>query len=451
MTEIQPALTRTKYPFRYWIVVACAISMPNFIKFDTTGLTHSNGLFNITSLGQIAITLTTAFMLGIITLLTRRPLLLRRVTVAAGLWIPLLIVLVIASFLQPEGRSAHAKPTDLLLSLYRLGEWTLAFMLFLSLYTRERRENGADLIIRLIGTLCWVKIILVWIMLPIYPSLVYGVSEDTAESHRRLGASMVHPVHLSVLAGVAFFHAFFFMRGSRKAVACFVALATLFLTYARSEELVFLIVLMVYVFAITRNPLHRWVGVAGIFYIGVGAVVFQDKILGYLARGQGVRNITTLSERTLVWQASFRAFWLRPYIGYGYIAGAKSALRDQWVYTNWIPPHCHSEFIQALVSGGILAGMLIACLYVRVLWAAVRNARQGIKHIFLLITVIQLVIMALIMPLVTVQFGETGCLFLLCFIGAVAAKKEVPHAKSAPVLSVGPVPRFQWAEEITSG
>ena len=97
-----------------------------------------------------------------------------------------------------------------------------------------------------------VKIILVWIMLPIYPSLVYGVSEDTAESHRRLGASMVHPVHLSVLAGVAFFHAFFFMRGPRKTVACFVALATLFLTYARSEELVFLIVLMVYVFTITR-------------------------------------------------------------------------------------------------------------------------------------------------------------------------------------------------------
>ena len=169
-----------------------------------------------------------------------------------------------------------------------------------------------------------------------------------------------------------------------------------------------------------------------------------------MARGQGVRNITTLSERTLVWDASFRAFWHRPYIGYGYIAGVKSALRDEWVYTNWIPPHCHSEFIQALVSGGILAGILVVCLYVRVLWAAFHNARQGIKHIFLLISLIQLVIMAFIMPLFTVQFGETGCLFLLCFIGVVAAKKEVLEAKMAPVLSISPAPRLQWTEEVTS-
>jgi hypothetical protein len=450
MTGIEPALTQKKYPLRYWIAVVCAVGMPNFIKFDTTGLTHNEGLFNLTSLGQIVVTLTTGGLLVLVTVLTRRPVLMRKVEIAVGLWLPLLLVLVIASILQPESHLSRPKATDLPTSFYRLGEWVLAFMLFLSLYTRESRENGTDLIIRLIGLLCWIKIILVWIMLPIMPSLVYGVADDTAEAHRRLGGSMVHPVHLSVLAGVAFFHAFFFMRGPRKAVACFFALATLALTYARSEELVFLIVLMVYIFAITRNPLHRWGGVAGIFFVGAGALVFQDKVISYLARGQGVRNITTLSERTLVWEASFRAFWIRPFIGYGYIAGVKNALRDQWVYTNWIPPHCHSEFIQALVSGGFLAGILIAAIYIRMLWRAIINARQGLKHIFLLITFIQLFIMAFIMPLLTVQFADTGCLFLLCFIGVVAAKKEVVVAKPAPVPSPDPVPHFQWAEEVSA-
>ena len=262
---------------------------------------------------------------------------------------------------------------------------------------------------------------------------------------------MVHPVHLSVLAGVAFFYAFFFMQGLRKTVACFFALATLALTYARSEQLVFLIVFGIYVLMITRNPLHKWAGIASVILTATGVILFQDKIIEYLARGQGVRNITTLSERTLVWEASFRAFWLRPYIGYGYIAGVKNALRDQWVYTNWIPPHCHSEFIQALVSGGFLTGILIVFVYIRMLYSAILNTRMGLKHIFLFITFVQLFIMAFIMPLITVQFCETGCLFLLCFIGVVAAQKEAIVAKPVPVLGVSPtLPHLQWQEEVPS-
>jgi O-antigen ligase len=450
MTRLESVLAPQKYPLRYWIAIVCAIGMPNFIKFDSTGLTHSEGLFNVTSIGSIFLTLTTAFVFAVITLLSQKPILQRRVTVSAGLWISLLVLLTIASILQPAPHMSRLKATDLPLSLYRLGEWVLAFLLFLSIYTRESEERATDLIIRLISVLCWVKIILVWLMLPIMPSLVYGVADDTAEAHRRLGGSMVHPVHLSVLAGVAFFHAFFFLRGPRKAVACFFALATLALTYARSEQLVFLIVLMVYILAITRNPLHRWAGIIGMVSVGVGALVFQDKILTYLARGQGVRNITTLSERTLVWQASFRAFWLRPYIGYGYIAGVKNALRDQWIYTNWLPPHSHSEFIQALVSGGFLAGILVVCLYIRVLWGAIVNASQGLKHIFLLIALIQLTLMAFIMPLITVQFGDTGCLFLMCFIGIVAAKKKPVAQKAAQPVSSHSMPHWQWAEEAAS-
>ena len=84
MTNIQPALTRTKYPLRYWIAVIFAIGMPNFIKFDNTGLTHNEGLFNPTSLGQIMITLTAGFLLVVVTLLTRRPVMMRKVDIAAG-------------------------------------------------------------------------------------------------------------------------------------------------------------------------------------------------------------------------------------------------------------------------------------------------------------------------------------------------------------------------------
>ncbi|HMH14254.1 MAG TPA: O-antigen ligase family protein [Edaphobacter sp.] len=448
MTLIRPSLAQKKYPIRYWSFVAYAVGVPNFVRFDASGRTHQFGLFNPTSISTIILTLTCAFLLASVTILGRRRILLRRVDFSAWLWIALLINLTIASVLQPNSSNRPPVASDLPLSLYRLAEWVLGFAMLLSLYTREDEDRAIDLIVRLIGAVCWVNIAIVWMALPIVPSLVYAEPGDIAGGHARLGGALIHPVHLSVLAGVAFFHALLFFQGRKRFFCCFIAVVTLLLTYSRSEQIVFLIALFTYLMILSRKLLLRMLGSLAICTIAAGAIVFQGKILDYLERGQGMRNITTLSERTDVWKASFRAFWLRPYIGYGYIAGVKQALHDQWNATNWIPPHSHSEVIQALVSGGILAGLLILALYFRVLFVAFRSARQSVKHTFLLIVLIQIVTMSIIMPLVTVQFGRLSALFLMCFVGLVADVKMPARVRQTRMARVASLPTLQWPNEV---
>jgi O-antigen ligase len=448
MTLIQPSLARKRYPLRYWIFVVYAVGVPGFMRFDSSGRTHDLGLFNPQSLSTIAMTLTCAFLFASVTLLSRRRLFLRRVDFGMWLWVALLLVFVVASVLQPNNNSGPPAASDLPLSLYRLGEWVLGLVMLLSLYTSEDEDRATDLIIRLIGWVCWTYIALVWAVLPIAPSLVYAAAEDIGSGHARLGGIFIHPVHLSVLAGVAFFYSLFFFQGRKKLFGCIITALTLMLTYARSEQIVFLIALFAYLMVFSRKFVLRMLGASAICTFAAGAIVFQEKILDYLERGQGMRNITTLSERTDVWNASFKAFWLRPYIGYGYIAGVKHAIKDHWNATNWVPPHSHSEFIQALVSGGILAGILIVAIYLRVLVAALRNVRLGVKNMFLLVVVLQIVTMAFIMPLVTVQFSRLSAIFLLSFVGLVADVRAPAKVKQTRVARVPAIPTLQWHEEV---
>jgi len=229
------------------------------------------------------------------------------------------------------------------------------------------------------------------------------------------------------------------------------------MTYARSEQLLFLIVLFAYLLIFSRKTVLRWFGILSVLsVVGLGCA-FYERILTYLARGQGVRNITTLSERTDVWNASFKAFWLRPFIGYGYIIGVRNAIKDHWNATNWVPPHSHSEFIQTLVTGGIVAGVLIVCIYVYVLWSAIRQSTRDPQHMFLLIALLQLIGMSFILPLVSVAHVEIGSVFVLIYVGVIAGapkKKRVPHTSAVRSFSLAdtsrPIPALRWRQNTST-
>ena len=454
MPPLQPSFAQRRYPLRYWILVAYCVCVPNFVKFDNSGRTHDVGLFNPTSISVILLTLLSGSLLVIMTFLNRGKLLQRPVKFAGWLWLLLLANFVISTIFSPPSRLTPAKVTDPFLCLFRIGEWILLFVLILSVYSREKEESATDLIVRVIASVCWINIGCVWFFLPIMPSLVYGASEDITNSHARLGGVMVHPVHLSVLTGIAFFHSFFFLKSYRKYACCAFAGLTLFMTYARSEQLLFLIVLFAYLLIFSRKSVLRWFGIFSILSVIGLATAFYEKILAYLARGQGVRNITTLSERTDVWNASFKAFWLRPFIGYGYIIGVKNALKDHWNATNWVPPHSHSEYIQALVTGGIFAGALMVSIYVCVLWSAIRQSTRDPQHMFFLVGLLQLIGMSFIMPITSTAHGEVGSVFVLIYIGVIASapkKKKKVHQTSAVRSftlpgALRPVPALRWRQ-----
>jgi len=449
MNLIRPSLARKRYPLRYWLFVVYAVGIPGFMRFDSSGRTHDLGLFNPSSLSTIALTLACAFLFASVSILSHRRIALRRVDFCMWLWIALLIIFIIASILQPNNNSGPPAASDLPLSLYRLGEWVLGFVMLLSLYTSEDEDRAIDLIVRLIGTVCWAYIGLVWMMLPIAPSLVYASPDALAEGgHARLGGIFIHPVHLSVLAGVGFFYALFFFQGRKRILCCAISLLTLIMAYSRSEQIVFLIALFAYLMIFSRKFVLRMFGLSAICTLAAAGVVFQGKVLDYLERGQGMRNVTTLSERTDVWNASFDAFWLRPYIGYGFIAGVKHAIKDHWNATNWVPPQAHNDFVQALVSGGILAGLLLLAIYARVLWVAFRNSRRSIKHTFLLMAVLQISTMAMIMPVVTVQFSRLGVIFIMSFVGLLADAKAPARLRQTTKARVSAIPTLQWRSEV---
>ena len=433
------------------MLVAFCVMLPSFVKFDESGRTHNVGLLNPTSLGFIGMAILFVAMILVITLMGREKLIQRPVHFAGWLWAMLFINFAVATLFSPAYRLTAAKVTDLPISFFRLGDLVLLLVLVLSAYSREEEERATDFIIRVVGLTCWANIALVWLFLPILPSHVYAITSDVGSSHARLGGSFLNPVYLSVHAGIGFFYALFFFPRKWSYVCCPLALITLLLTYARSEQLLFAIALFAYLVVISRNTFLRWAGILTAASVCLLAAAFYDKVFSYLERGQGLRNITTLSERTDVWRASMQAFWLRPYLGYGFSIGVKNAIKDHWNATNWIPPHSHSEFVQALVTGGVLAGVLIVMIYIRVLWSSIRQAGRDAQHMFLLIALLQVFGMAFITPLVSGGHGPVSSMFVLIYIGVVAGERKQPSRRRAPAtvwLSHPPAarPLLRWRQ-----
>ncbi len=411
--DLAPSVARRRYPLRYWMLVVCSVGIPNVVKFDSSGLTHNAGLFNASSIGAIALSLTFAYLLFVMHLLRGEPLMPRPIRWDAALWLPLLAGLVLATLLGPGNRLAPGSHTDFFVSSYRLFEWVTAFVLALSLYAREPEASGRDMLIRIIGTSCWTNILLVWCVLPVWPSQVYGDPMDGAETTRRLGGLLIHPIGLGLYSEIGFFYCFLFSRGWRKWGGCGLALLTLALTYARAEEGAFVLTFFLYVLVLSKRVTTRAAGFAVCAVAGAGGAVFHERVLAYAGRGHGLSNITTLSERTYVWQAAMQALVLRPWLGYGYVNGPKNALREQWRFAHWIPPHCHNELLQAAVSGGILAGLLVLAIYLKTLVKAARHAFRSSQDAFLLVVFLQLMILSLGEPILTNPISRAGAVFLL--------------------------------------
>ena len=343
----------------------------------------------------------------------------RRVYFSGWLWAPLLAIFFIASLCEPTFHTQANTRTDLYISIYRLAEWVLAFALLLSLYSREPVDNSANLMASLLSHICWAYIAIVWLVLPIAPHLAYSVgSDDPSGARARLGGILIHPDLLATLSGIACFHALLRLSGPVRIIAFAIALVTNILTYSRSGEAVLLFALTAYIIFFGHGLARLLGGLVGVLMLA-SATLYANRIIGYLARGNGLNNITTLSDRTYVWNDAVTAIKLRPLLGYGFISGAKNALKEQWKYSHWVPPHTHNELLQALLSGGILAGILVLFLFATVLWCSIRLSRNGPTFVFFLFALVQLTLFSILVPLVTTQFGVMAAAFIILFIGIV--------------------------------
>jgi O-antigen ligase len=376
-------------------------------------------VFRAWTLSTIALTVASYCSVVFLTLMSRQKIVVRKVKYSSSLWIGLLAILFVATVLSPKDPMQAASPAEsFAISVYRMSEWIIAFVLILWVYSREHPSSSGSLLVKMIATVCCANIACVWLVLPISPALAYsGTNDVTGAIQPRLGGFMVTPSHLGLMCGIAIFYFALFWRGLPRIFACLFLFGSLFLTYARGPLIGFLLVALFYLVFHLKNAAIRTTCVVGLCTVGGVMLTFSDLIVQYLARGNGTANITTLSERTMVWHAAFKAFQERPFIGYGYVQGVKAALAEYWTYKHWIPPHCHNDLIQALVSGGLIAGLCLLLIYIRVMWQAFKVAKSDPEHLFFLLALLQLCVYSILGPLLSAQYSQIGAIFILCSVG----------------------------------
>ena len=342
--------------------------------------------------------------------------------------------------MQPDPRFYPPKATDALVSLFRLGQCALGFLLILSLYSRAEEDDAPGMLTQLIARMCWANLITIWVMAPIVPSLAYTSQDGTAGGVARLGGIAIHPSMIALDAAVVFLHSFLILRGSRRVIGCVLSLLSLGLTYTRSTQIVFLFVFCLYLIFLSPRRSVRWLGVGTVLLAVCAGLVLHNKVESYILRGQREADAVTADGRTVIWSVALQAWAEHPILGYGYISGPKNAIRDNWRQAHWLPPHAHNEFLQALLSGGVLSGGLIIWLYAYITWKGCRRARYNEQSTFFFLVWLILVFISVFSTNITTGFGKPGIFFLGCFLILVAEAQKSPVTRPVSVLLTKPLP-----------
>jgi O-antigen ligase len=407
----QQFITKQQYPWRYWLLIAYLVGVPGFVKFDPSGLTHDYGVFNPVSIAQIALTLGCAVLLCTITLTNNRSIHQRKINFHYWFWAWLIGILMLASIASPQD--------NVWISAYRMFEWLVFYFLLASAYTREPVERAEDFLRHLIMKLINLSIAVVIAGLVVDPTLAYWSPEETSGTLEiRLGGYIVSSNVLGVLGGIGVIHSLIYRRGSKRLSLMAVYGLISILTISREAWVGFLIAFAVYVILVPSFK-AKAISILGVFGAGAIGLFFSDRVLALAERGQGASGLTTLSDRTFVWIAAWSAFTKRPYIGYGFVDGVKQILRSLFSYSWWTPPNCHNEILQALVSGGIVCGILVLLLYFGTLLTLFRHTSKRPRDpegLFFLLVFIQVTAYAMATPALIQFHGPIGSLFLICFM-----------------------------------
>lgn len=202
------------------------------------------------------------------------------------------------------------------------------------------------------------------------------------------------------------------------------AVLTIVLTRARAEQGGFLVALFLYAIVFSGRPAIRWGMIGATALALLIGVSFSGGVMEYVSRGNDAQTLASLDGRTPVWEASLDAISMRPLLGYGYSVGARNAIRDRWRNARWVAPHAHNEFIEATLDGGVVALVLVLCIYGHVFWTSIREIGRGPCQRFLFILFVQFGLSALTGVELGYEYTVTGGLFVLCCVGVLAGAAE---------------------------
>ena len=405
------------YRILLWVLL---INVPTFLEFDSSGLTHDHGLINTQSLARIAVTLLTValFFLGWAVPMDRSP-------ASATLSLAKVFALPIALYgWYAIDALVVSSGTDLLLALFRSGEWFLFLAITWKIFRRTgpcNRDRPADLLRNSLPVVFF-PIVAILLVLPVMPSLVYQTSVATGLS--RVGGLFTHPNVLAALSAMAFFYMAGTWNGWRKSAGMVLAVAIVIMTYSRSGLISLALVLPVSLFVRARSVQARvWIGIAACLL--AIAIFFSDSILAgakhYLQRGQSESNLATLSERTIVWEAAKIMINGSPILGTGFVAGPKGLADVMMTLSTasyFVAPNAHNELLQAQISGGVIATFLSLLLQTRIffLWWRLRKTIGEPTRSISLSWMVLLAIYGTLHPTLSAQLGLVSGLFVSLYL-----------------------------------
>ena len=381
-----------------------SVNVPGFLEFDSTNRTHDYGLINAQSLSRILLTFVITATLMWIWWKQAAPLILRRLK--GGRYLAFCLIYFLAlSLAWPINQVA--------LSIFRLGEWTLLYLLVAALYSRISPARASSYVIKVIVRMAAIPALIVLVALPLAPSVAYrNLDEVTGIISGRLGGRLFLPNGLASMLSIVYFYFFLLKSGWRRAIGMVITALLVLLTYSRAG-VVGLVVGTLIFFFLYANWFRRMTAIGVCLIGGLTATAYLGTIVQFLGRGNDADNISTLSERATVWAASWQMFLERPFSGYGYISGPKEWLGIYVAATHWNPSNAHNEFIQSLLEAGLFGFVLVVLFYLRLLHCVFRLKFSSRENGFFAAVLFTSLIASSMSPALTGPLNMTGAILLL--------------------------------------
>jgi len=384
------------------LLLLSLFGVPGIVQFDTSGITQKFGLFNLQSFSRMTLYLSIGTIVGLFLIGIEKLKFKKQVILNYRGPIFFYILTTLTSILVLKGG-------DILLSGYFIFEW-MTFILLFYLYVKEKGVYLLPDLLNDIVLLIWLKILTLFLIIPIIPTL--GIFFDPILGVMRLGGFFVGPNVLATLSALLASYYYFYDEGPTVKKYAIFGLAVLIIFATNSRGALFsFIVAFSFSLIQSRKGLNHLI----LFYFGGFILAIFITYIDYIMRGLDFTNLITLSERVPLWGKYAMEFPNSPIIGFGFIAGVKK-LGLIIPKIHWIAPHAHNDFVQSLMSGGLLMGLFTFGVYFSLFRKCYSSALKGPSKLLMRNWFIILMGYAMLTPVINWKLFAVSGIFWMLFI-----------------------------------
>lgn len=401
---------RKQQSFLLFCALLVTVGTPNLNLFDTTGRVRGLeefGFFNITYLWRLGVFFLAGSGATLVFLfaLTRSR---QGIPPLKGLG----LIWLFYGWLTFTTALTAPDLINFSIASYRLLEWGMVLLITYLMLSGPPHEilRMFERFMRTVPLVALGVLAVVWL----YNSkLPYSYSMQTQIF--RLGGTAIHPNGLALLLGLGALFWFSTGRSSFRYPVVGLLLLACLLTFSRAG--IFATAAAFFIYILLQELIYRQASTVKIAVLLLASsMIFvvslsSFEILFNLAlRGESLSYIRGAAGRADVWMATFELVKQSPIIGHGFIFGPKQLLYSPYIPSHWASAHAHNDFLNTLLAGGSVGGLLFFAIYFQ---AALHCIRQLRHHPLFIATFISLLIVSIFETNLSNAVGIRGVLFIM--------------------------------------